>query len=60
MSPQNRPRSNADKPARTHAASCFARAATLDLLHDFSIPDAVNVEFWLDRIDMRRDNEVRL
>jgi hypothetical protein len=59
MSPQNRPRSNADRYSLRPPMHCHARAATLDQLHDFSLPDAVNVELWLDRIDARRDREVR-
>lgn len=59
MSPQNRPRSFAERPLRNHVAQGFARSSTLDQLCDHSIPDAVNVEFWLDRIDARHDAEVR-
>ncbi len=59
MSPQNRPRSRADRSAQRHFTVSFAMAATLDQLCDHSIPDAVNMEIWLDRIDAGRDAEVR-
>ncbi|HEY9019227.1 MAG: hypothetical protein QUV10_14175 [Paracoccaceae bacterium] len=59
MSPQNRPHSITDRLAAPVPSPCPARAAALDLLHDFALPDACNVEFWLDRIEARTSREIR-
>ncbi|MCD1627219.1 MAG: hypothetical protein ACU0B7_14010 [Paracoccaceae bacterium] len=39
--------------------SCPARALALDVLHGFSLPEACNVEAWLDRIETRNGREAR-
>lgn len=58
MSPQNRPNPLVERPART-ITSCQERAIALDLLQGFSLPEACNVEAWLDRIEARNGREAR-
>ena len=62
MSPQNRPRSyperHADGLALPVHALCHGRAAALDMLHDFSLPDSLSVEAWLDCIEGRNGREM--
>lgn len=36
-----------------------ARAAVLEMLQDFSLPDACNIETWFDRIETRARQEAR-
>ena len=59
MSPQNRPRSLSDRLATSVQTACQARAAALDLLQDFSLPENCSVEAWLDRIEARNGREMR-
>jgi len=59
MSPQNRPHSVNDRLDPPVQSSCPARALALDLLHGFSLPEACNIESWLDRIEIRNGREAR-
>lgn len=36
-----------------------ARAVALELLQDFALPEACNIETWFDRIETRALREVR-
>ena len=58
MSPQFRPLPPADSRAPA-ALPCPARAAALDLLQALALPEACNVESWLDRIESRNGRELR-
>jgi hypothetical protein len=64
MSPHNRPQfpPNADllPIMASTQAPCHERSAVLDLLQGFSLPDACNLECWLDQIEGRRSGGVRL
>lgn len=59
MSPQNRPRSLSDRLVTPAQIMCHARAAALEMLHDFSLPETCNVEAWLDRIEASHGREMR-
>lgn len=59
MSPQFRPHTAPVSPAAHAPLPCPARAAALDLLHAFALPEACNVESWLDRIEAQNGREVR-
>jgi|GEM_PF-4204639 len=59
MSPQNRPLILTDIYAMPVQPACPARAFALDLLQGFSMPEACNIESWLDRIEMCNGRQVR-
>lgn len=46
-------------PAMRAPQPCPARAAALDLLQGFALPEACNIESWLDRIEARNGREAR-
>lgn len=58
MSTHTRPHLFAEPPVRM-VTPCQERAVALDLLHGFSLPDACNVEAWLDRIEASNSREAR-
>jgi hypothetical protein len=59
MSPQNKSRSVNDRIDLPLQSSCPARALALDVLQGFAVPDACNIEAWLDRIETRNGREAR-
>lgn len=58
MSTPTRPHLFAERPVRM-GIPCQDRALALDLLQGFSLPEACNVETWLDRIESSNGREAR-
>lgn len=54
---QTRRPQTTDRATLPHAD--HARAAVLEMLQDFSLPEACNIETWFDRIEMSAGPEAR-